>query len=220
MNMHEFCPFQNERQNYQPVPPTYFIYSQHDPSFNIQTLNLLINRVRQSASLLGNALLNHPQAIEYHVVSPLNATPTYMQEMFDIWHFKPHASEIFYKHYINQTLLYARQTCSCLPIDFRYLELHSSITETWPQQQQDEYKDYANDIQKFERSFCEEVCGDLSARHGMLSRNFDKALHWINRIDTGRPLFVIEDYRDAMKQPPVVVTPALNNFNPMGRNST
>ena len=129
---------------------------------------------------------------------PLNVTPTYMQQTFDIWYSKPHASAIFYEHFVNQSrykpLNQTRQTCRCASTDYRYYQLYPNITETWSKQKQDEYRDYINDINQHLYTFCEDICGDIYAEHSMFSRSLDQALEWVNKIDKLRQSLLVEDY--------------------------
>ena len=194
----ELCPFESQRHHYQPVPPTYFIHLQRDRLYNLSDFNILINNVRNDAFALGGKLLNDTEGVKFHIVSPTNITPSYMQEQFDTWYSKPHASAFFYEHYVNRSLYNAtksnRKTCQCLPTDFRYYELYPKITQTWSEQKQNEYKDYTNDIKKHLHSFCEDVCGDLYTDHAMSSRHIVEALEWVNRIDLLRRSLFLGDY--------------------------
>ena len=196
-NISQICPFQSERHHYQPVPPTYFIYLQNDQLFDASAYTSLIAQMRQDALALGGKLLNDTEGVKFDLVSPSNITPTYMQQTFDTWHSKPYASAFFYEHYVNQSIYnpynHTRQTCQCLPIDFRYYQLYLNITQTWSKQQQDEYNDYTNDIEEYLPSFCEDICGDLAAYHAMSSRHLDKALQWINRMDSLRHSLSVAD---------------------------
>ena len=197
-NITKFCPFQSDRHHYQPVPPTYFIHLQNDRFLSELYYTDMINGFRQDSFVLGGKLLNHTEGVKFYAVSPANATPTYMQETYDTWRSKPHASAIFYEHYVNRSQYKAtnstRQTCQCLETDFCYYEQYPNITQTWSKLKQDQYKDYANDIKKYIHFFCEDVCGDLHTDHGMSSRHLDKTLQWINRIDSLRHSLLIEDY--------------------------
>ena len=194
----EFCPFQSDKYYYQPVPPTYFIHVQNDRLFNTSHYTLLMDNMRKDALLLGGKRLSLTKALQLYVITPLNVTSTYMQENFDTWQFKPHASDFFYQHYVNRSQYDAedvsRRTCQCLPTDFRYYEFYPNITQKWSQQQQKEYRDYADDIAKHTYSFCEDICGDLGAYHAMTSRHLDQALQWINRMDKLRHYLLIDDY--------------------------
>ena len=194
----ELCPFQSERFHYQPVPPTYFIQLENDRHFNLTEYTVLKDRLVNDSFALGGKLLNDTDGVKLYIMRPSNATPTFMQETFDIWHAKPHISAIFYEHYVNRSLYTAtnntRQTCPCLLTDFRYYELHPNITQTWSKQKQDDYKDYAADIEKYIHFFCEDVCADLHTDHGMSSRHLDKALEWVHKIDSLRHSLLIEDY--------------------------
>ena len=197
---YKFCPFQSDRHHYQPVPPTYFIHLQNDRFFSEVDFADAIKVLRQDSFVLGGKLLNHTEGIKFYAMSPANITPTYMQETYDRWRSKPHASAIFYEHYVNRSQYKAtkstRKTCQCLGTDFRYYEQYPNITQTWSKLKQDRYKDYANDIKKYIHFFCEDVCGDLHTDHGMSSRHLDKTLQWINRIDSLRHSLFIEDYLD------------------------
>ena len=197
-NINELCPFHNDRYNYQPVPPTYFIHLQNDRLYQLSQYTSLINQIHQDAFALGGKLLNDTEAVKLYVMPPSNATPTYMQQKYDTWYSKSHASVIFYEHYVNRSFYNSfnntRQTCQCLPTDFRYYQLYPNITQTWSKQRQDEYQDYANDIEQHIHSFCEDVCGDLHTDHAMSSRHLDKALEWLNRIDSLRHSLFIQDY--------------------------
>ena len=194
----EFCPFQSERRYYQPVPPSYFIHLQNDRVYREYEYNEIVNSIREDSFLLGGKLLNHTEAVKLYVVRPFNVTPTYMQQTFDIWYSKPHASAIFYEHFVNQSrykpLNQTRQTCRCASTDYRYYQLYPNITETWSKQKQDEYRDYINDINQHLYTFCEDICGDIYAEHSMFSRNLDKALDWVNKIDKLRHSLFVEDY--------------------------
>ena len=194
----QLCPFQSEKYYYQPVPPTYFIHLQNDRLFSLAEYTDLINFIRNNSFDLGGKLLNHTESVKLYVMPPSNATLTYMHETYDTWHSKPHASAIFYEHYVNQSLYIAknktRRTCPCLPIDFTYYERYPNITQKWPKQKQDDYKDYVDDIKRFLHSFCEDVCADLYTDHGMSSRNLDKALEWVDKIDALRHSLFVEDY--------------------------
>lgn len=189
-NISELCPFQTNHHHYQPVPPTYFIYLQNDQLFPASVYISLIEQIREDSLALGGNLLNNTDGVKFHIVSPANITRSYMQDNFDSWQFKPHASALFYEHYINQSSYnaanYTRQTCSCLSTDFKYYELYPNITQTWSQQKQDEYRDYINAIEQNIPSFCEDICGDLAAYHAMSSRHLDKALQWIDHMDAFR----------------------------------
>ena len=197
-NITKFCPFQSDRHHYQPVPPTYFIHLQNDRFYSELQFTNIINVLRQDLFALGGKLLNHTEGVKFYTVPPSNATPTYMQETYDTWRSKPHASLIFYEHYVNRSqykpINSTRQTCPCLKTDFRYYELYPNITQTWSQLKQDQYKDYANDIEKYIHFFCEDVCADLHTDHGMSSRHLDIILEWINRMDSLRHSLFIEDY--------------------------
>jgi hypothetical protein len=197
-NISDLCPFQSNRNNYQPVPPLYFIHLQRDSSFKVTDYTSIIQGIQKDAVQLGGTLLNHTQAVTLYILLPLNATPTYMQKSFDMWNSKPYASAIFYEHFIGykkyEPQTRDRRTCLCLPIDFRYYELYPNITKTWSKQKQDEYNDYARDVKLFEKFFCEDVCGDLYTAHCISSRGLDKALSWINEMDHLRQSFYIKDY--------------------------
>ena len=194
----ELCPFQNERHYYKPVPPTYFIHLQNDHLYQLSQFTDLIAKIRKDDLALGGELLNNTEGVKLYVMTPSNITPTYMQETYDTWHSKPYASAFLYEHYVNrsqyESVNKTRQTCQCLPTDLRYYQFHPNITQTWSQQKQDEYKDYANDIQKYIYFFCEDVCGDLYTDHAMTSRHLDKALEWMNKIDSLRKSLLMEDY--------------------------
>ena len=194
----DLCPFQSDRYYYQPVPPTYFIHLQNDRLCQLSQYTSLITQIHQHAFVLGGNLLNNTEGVKLYVMAPANATPTYMQQTYDTWYSKPHASAIFYEHYVNRSFYNAinntRQTCQCLPTDFRYYQLYPNITQTWSKQKQNEYEDYANDIERYVHFFCEDVCGDLHTDHAMSSRHLDKALEWVNRVDTLRHSLYIQDY--------------------------
>ena len=194
----QLCPFQHKNFHYQPVPPTYFIHLQNDRLFSLSEYTMLIDKMREYSFGLGGKLLNNTESVKLYVMPPSNATPTYMQETYDTWHAKPHASAIFYEHYVNRssykTINSTRQTCPCLATDFTYYERYPNITEKWPQQKQDDYKDYVADIKKYIHFFCEDVCADLYTDHGMSSRNLDNALEWVEKIDSFRHSLFLEDY--------------------------
>ena len=194
----EFCPYQSGKYYYQPVPPTYYVHVKNDRLYELSQYTSMVEHIRNDSFALGGKLLNSTEGVKLYIMNPLNATPTYMQKTFDVWYSKPHASAIFYEHYANRSFYNAtnktRETCNCLPTDFRYYELYPNITQTWPKQKQDDYKDYLNDVQNHLWSFCEDFCGDLHADHAMLSRDLDKALEWVKRMDTLRKSLLVEDY--------------------------
>ena len=194
----EFCPFQSERRYYQPVPPSYFIHLQNDQVHHESEFTATINSIHKDSFLLGGKLLSHTGAVKLYVVRPLNVTPTYMQENFDIWYSKPYASAFFYQHYVNQsrykTLNRTHQTCRCASTDYRYYRHYPNITKTWSKQKQDEYQEYVRDVTRHRITFCEDICGDIYAEHSMSSRNLDKALEWVNKIDKLRHSLLVEDY--------------------------
>ena len=198
LNISERCPFQSNRKYYQPVSPIYFVHPKKDLHFKLSDYTSMIDGIRQDAFHLGGTLLSNSQTITLYILPPAQATPTYMQEMFDMWRLKPQASSIFYDHYINfkQYRPYnrTRRTCLCLNTDFRYFELHPEITQTWSKQKQEEYRDYANDVRVYEKWFCEEACGDLHADHAIISRDLDKALNWLFTTDDLRHSLYIADY--------------------------
>ena len=186
-----FCPFENLEKNYfQPVPPTYFNHLQNDGFIKKKYYTSLINEVRKNAFQLGGKLLNHSESLQLFILPPLNVTFTSLQEYFEIWQSKPHARAFFYMHYSNRTLFknadQHKRTCLCLPVDFQYYESYPNLTRTWSKKQQDEYHDYATDIKIYRTSFCEDVCGDLYTSHAIPSRHLDKALDWLNQMDSLR----------------------------------
>ncbi|CAF2262340.1 unnamed protein product [Rotaria magnacalcarata] len=69
-----------------------------------------------------------------------------------------------------------------------------NVTKLWSIKKQNEYSEYASDIRIFQHAFCEEVCGDLMTTHSMVSRNIDKMLVWINKINDLRRSLYIDDY--------------------------
>jgi hypothetical protein len=192
------CPYQRHTNYFQPVVPTYFFHVKDDPIFKEKDYTSLLKNIHSIAFKIGGILLNQTQSLKIQVIPPLPPTPSYLQETYDIWFYKPYASEIFFQHLIapkqhlpsNAT----RKTCLCLHIDFRYYELHPEITKTWTKEKQEQYIDYAKDVKKFEKYFCEDICGDLLAHHAMISRGLDKALNWTSEIDSLRRLFYINDY--------------------------
>jgi hypothetical protein len=198
INKSDLCPFQNNRQYFQPVAPTYFIHSQNDQYFKEPLYKEIILNLRKAAFYLGGILLNHTQAIQLYILPPAKATSTYMQEVFEIWHLKPHASQIFFEHFnspqLYQTENRKRRTCICSPIDFKYFEQFPNITQTWSREKQEKYSDYLSDVRQFEKFFCEDVCGDLMACHAISARDTDKALYWANQIDHLRHSYQIKDY--------------------------
>lgn len=102
-----------------------------------------------------------------------------MNENFHPWSCKSSSSHLFYEHFINKsynTYKKSLRTCWC--------------TKTKP----NEYHDYIKDIQYFRASFCETVCGDILAKHSIISHHSKNTLKWLIDIDHNRFLYKIKDF--------------------------
>ncbi|CAF3990163.1 unnamed protein product [Rotaria magnacalcarata] len=192
------CPFENKVWHFYPTPPTYFVALDSDPSVPMKRYTELIKLMRNSSLQLGGQLLNQKESIMLDILSPVNFTPSYMQQNFDLWYNKPYASRIFFEHYNNLATHVTNDTkhgtCRCSKTNFTYWEGFPNITTTWSLQKQAEHKDYVRDIKAFRSMFCEELCGNIMVYHGIVSRNIGKALDWITKIDHLRHALLIQDY--------------------------
>ena len=164
----------------------------------MKTYHSLITEMRNDSLRLGGKLLNHTDSIVLDLVPAQNITPSYMQENFDLWKNKPYASHIFSEYYNNWTIPMLNTsnngTCRCSKAQFTYLENFPDITGTWSEQKQAEHIDYVLDIKEFQNMFCEDICGDVKAYHGIVSRNTHEMTNWIVKMDNLRHSLMIEDY--------------------------
>ncbi|CAF4888756.1 unnamed protein product [Rotaria socialis] len=192
------CPFENKLWHFYPTPPTFFVALDSDPSIPMKRYTELIKLMRNNSLQLGGQLLNQEESIMLSILSPVNLTPSYMQQNFDLWYNKPYASRIFFEHYNNLAARVTNDTkhgtCRCSKTNFTYWEGFTNITTTWSLQKQAEHKDYVQDIKNFRSMFCEDLCGDIMVYHGIVSRNIGKALDWITKIDLLRHSLLIQDY--------------------------
>jgi hypothetical protein len=198
----DLCLFHsNKISNFNPVPPTYFIHVVNDGKLNKSDYTRIISAIKNDAYELGGLLLNDTKSIQFHISFPPNATPSYMQNHFYEWRHKPHASQLFYEHLIGfpklpaqQNTEYKFQTFWCHRADFTFFERYPWIMQTWSEKQQEEYRDYSNDIQLFHEQITEEFCGDLRGQHAMLSLDIDNILSWFSEIDALRHTLKIQDF--------------------------
>lgn len=181
------CPFQSDHNYFYPVPPTFFTCLKADPYQKEIAYDYFIKKILANSVNLGGILLNQTGAVLLDTLPPLQPTISYMQENFHIWYSKSQASRLFFEHYNNpekyNVIDSNRKVCWCSKIDFKYYERMPNITIKWSRKKQDEYSNYVRDIRKYQNAFCEEVCGDLMTTHAMVSRNINKTLHWITKID-------------------------------------
>ena len=196
------CLFQsNKVPHFNPVPPTYFVHVANDNKLCKSTYTKIVSAIQDDSYELGGALLNDTESVKLHVSFPPNATPSYMQEHFYQWLHKPHASQLLYEHLVGFPKLPAQQnseykfrTFWCHRGDFTFFERYPSIMQTWTEQQQEEYRDYSNDIQTFHELLTEEFCGDLSGQHAMLSLDITLSLRWISETDSLRSRLKLQDF--------------------------
>ncbi|CAM4946625.1 unnamed protein product [Rotaria socialis] len=191
------CPFQSVENQFNAVPPTWYVSFKGDPWLPIKTFRRMQIKIQNDSLNLGGVLLNHKKSVQIDIIHPINVTPTYMQENFDLWHNKPYASRIFFEYLTNFTISNnskQRGTCRCSSVNFTYWEGFPDITCTWTDKRQAEHRDYIRDVKKFRGTFCEDICGDLVTYHSMGSRNIKKALNWITEIDKLRHSLQIKDY--------------------------
>lgn len=198
----DLCLFQANKISYfNPVPPTYFVHVLNDAKLNKSDYIKVISAIQNDSYDLGGSILNETASLKLHISSPPNATPTYMQENFHQWRHKPYASQLLYEHLVGfpklpeqQNSEYKFQTFWCHRGDFRFFERYPLIMQTWTEQQQEEYRDYSNDIQTFHELLTEEFCGDLGGQHAMLSLDIMDALSWVSDIDSLRARLRVQDY--------------------------
>ncbi|CAM4765061.1 unnamed protein product [Rotaria magnacalcarata] len=191
------CPFQSDANHFYTVPPTWYVTFKGDPWVSIKMYRRMQEKIQNDSLNLGGVLLNHKKSVQIDIIHPINVTPTYMQENFDLWHNKPYASRIFFEYLTNFTVSNnseQRGTCHCSPVNFTYWEGFPNITRTWTNKQQAEHRDYIRDVKTFRGTFCEDICGDLFTYHSMGSRNTQKALDWITELDKLRHSLKIKDY--------------------------
>ena len=197
----EKCIFQSSVQlQYNPLPPTYFLRGSNETTSNLSDYLELVHRLQSDAYELGGTLLSNTLSLKLHVSFPANMTPFYMQQHFYPWLHKPHASQLFYEHFLGFKRLPEQQyapsqfkTFLCHPADFIYFERYPSIMETWDEQQQQEYREYSNDIIKFHDLLAEEVCGDILGHDDILSVDINHTLSWLVKIDSVRLRLKLDD---------------------------
>ena len=192
------CPFQSKIQNYYPVPPTYYVALRHDRAVPVKKYHAAMKKIQSNLFNLGGTLLSHSRSIILDIIQPTGITATTMQETLDIWSNKSHASRIFLEYiekfsFISRTYK-KRGTCKCSRINFTYWEGSRDIIQTWTKQMQIEHDDYIRDVKKYRGTFCEDMCGDILAYHGMVSRNIQRPLRWFTEIDQRRHTMLIKDY--------------------------
>ena len=192
------CPFESDLNHFFPIPPTYFIVLEADPWIPVKRYHQLINQMRQNAVNIGTELLNNTQSIQIDILPVINVTASYIQENIDIFRAKPDVAQVFsdYYNYSMRHLTYASDTgtCRCFNINFTYSAEFDEIAQAWPWHMQEAYRQYILYFRNYRAYLCEEVCGDLSAKHAMCSRNLHKALDWITRIDDRRYSLKINDF--------------------------
>ncbi|CAF4278367.1 unnamed protein product [Rotaria magnacalcarata] len=183
----DLCLFQsNKISNFSPVPPTYFVHVVNDNKLNESDYTRLIAAIKDDSYELGGLVLNDTESLKLHISFPPNATPSYMQEHFYQWRHKLHASQLLYEHLSGfpklpeqQNSEYKFQTFWCHRGDFTFFERYPSIMQTWNEKEQEEYREYSNDIKTFHEQLTEEFCGDLRGQHAMLSLDIEDALFWL-----------------------------------------
>ena len=192
------CPFENNSTHFYPIPPTYFVALNSDPSVPLKRYTELIKRMRSTSWQLGGKLLSRTASIMLDILSPANLTSTYMQENFDLWFNKPYASRIFFEYYTSLDVHVKNDTkhgtCRCSKINFTYWEGFPHIIKTWSFRKQAEHKDYVQNIKQFHSMFCEEFCGDAQVYHAVVSRNIRNILDWVTKMDDLRHSLLIQDY--------------------------
>jgi hypothetical protein len=191
------CPFGHLNKNYfNPVPPTYFVHLKNDQSLQLPNYTKIMSEIKHNALHLGDTFLSHNNTIKLYVVQPLEITPDYMKDNFHKWSCKPWSSNFFYEHFINssyKTRSTKFKTCWCTEKNFLYFNQYPNITNTWSKLQQELYSDYVKDIQTNKAEFCEEICGNLLAKHSIVSGHIENTLSWLNDMDQLRSLYQIKD---------------------------
>ena len=192
------CPFENDASHYFPVPPTYFIVLKADPWIPIKRYHQLMGMMRNDSITLGTSLLHDAQSLKIDVLPVINVTATYIQENIDLFRNKADVARVFSDYY-NYSMRHLNNetkngTCRCFNINFTYSEVFDDMAQSWPFHRQEAYRQFLLYFKHFRSYLCEEVCGELSARHGMCSRNLQKALDWITRVDQRRFALKIEDF--------------------------
>ncbi|CAF1495408.1 unnamed protein product [Rotaria magnacalcarata] len=198
----DLCLFQsNKISNFSPVPPTYFVHVVNDNKLNESDYTRLIAAIKDDSYELGGLVLNDTESLKLHISFPPNATPSYMQEHFYQWRHKLHASQLLYEHLSGfpklpeqQNSEYKFQTFWCHRGDFTFFERYPSIMQTWNEKEQEEYREYSNDIKTFHEQLTEEFCGDLRGQHAMLSLDIEDALFWVSEIDSLRQRVKMQNF--------------------------
>ena len=196
------CLFYHDKMqsNFHPVPPTYFVHVANDAKLAQSDYTDIIQVIQKDARQLGGAVLQDEKALQLRVSFPPKPTPSYMQEHFHQWRHKPHASRLFYEHLMGflklpeqQNSEYKYQTFWCHRGDFTFFERYPSIMKSWSEREQEEYRDYRNDIRTYHELLTEEFCGDLSGQHAMVSLDLVQALAWLHEIDDLRQRLQLQE---------------------------
>ncbi len=191
MDNQTLCPFRSSHNYFFPLPPTFFTNLTSDPYQSEEIHKRFIMDIRTKAIRL-------EETLQLDILAPIKQNVSYIQENFPPWHSKPHAARLFFEHINNSTEYKTndpkRQTCWCSEIDFKYFQQKPNVTLSWTKEKQNEYKNYLKDITAFEGIFCKLVCGDLLSTHSTISRNINRTLGWINRMNELRRSSYIKDY--------------------------